>query len=170
MLHHTSQLYNTIIRIAQKKWINRHCKRLGHIKSGDCCDYCVDKQGWSTEPKVKMIINEPNYIPYYDVPTNIKLLISDVTCSDKGKARAAKACLLNKFEEIDNRRLYNSKMIIDYWMRDENIECMQLFDVNVYDVISEYQFRDKSFIFDDAALTLTIQRYISGVKSIINRH
>ena len=96
----------------------------------------------------------------YNLPSNIQALISDcsIFCTKKLEDRIEnRLSLLKKFEDIDNTRHKNANMVLLYWMRTSKIECIQIFDFNICDMLLSYTYPP---LFDFDTMQKARGRYI----------
>ena len=68
--------------------------------------------------------------------------------------------MFKKFQEIDMKREYETKLIISFWINNTDTQNANTLDVYIYDIILHYRFRHRPNVFDPHLLRLTLRRYL----------
>ena len=149
------------------------CALSGHIKESEtayCCNDCLKQSRETIQPFMK--ITDKSYIRAHDLPWNILVLLFDavgVIYWDEwatknygiNETMDASIFIFKKFQEIDIKREYETKLIISFWINKTDIENVHILDMNICDMIIDYQFGyNRSKVFDPQMFRLTLKRYL----------
>ena len=123
-------------------------------------------------------IKNPNYLYAEDAPCNIQAVIRDIMSlwywnkytskQHIAVRKEAVSFLLKKFQEIHDERKNEFALILSYWIRISNVECINILDYqNIFGIIIGYRYRYSSkMIFNRKKLILAIERYMLKTKRL----
>ena len=155
-LMHIDELYNNM-RV-------QRCRESGHIVTDqrECCDICIgdDKHILYKNDEIK--VTDPNFRFRRQLPYNIIVLLFDINkskCIKREQRKIAKLVLYSHIKEVHVKRRDTFIKLIFYWMRNANIECGNILDMNVCYLILKYRCREK---LHRKSLILTSKRYLMG--------
>ena len=142
----------------------QRCKESGHIipDQKECCDACTDndKKVLYTVDEIK--VTDPKFRFRRQMPYNIILLLFDINESkwiNRKQRKNAKSKLCRHIKAVHVKRRDTFIKLIFYWMRNANIECGNILDMNVCYLILKYRCREK---LHRKSLILTSKRYLMG--------
>lgn len=106
----------------------------------------------------------PNYIYFVDLPRNMQRLLNDAIGRNRDpklRSRTFKhkslVSLMTRLNNVRERRQSVIQEIIACLLRISGIECTDLIDKNVFDIIVAY--RGSPMVFDAKTLRISISRY-----------
>ena len=154
----------------KKEELQRHGYSKGHTRND--AEYCIIK--YCKHFYCDLVATDPNFVYRLDQPKNIIFLLDDLcswglnfTFEEYNKIRPkAWSIIWEKMNGIYEYRRYGYQLLLGYWMRLSNLDCLGILDKrNVDNIILKYY---GIIHFNERTLNITVRRYL-GVWSPARR-